>query len=101
MRRGTTPTLIFTTPYPADLIEGGTIIFAQRGIVFMEKHIGDPEVEVCDYVVKVTLTREETLAMTEVDKLKMQLDLDLKSGKNAVSNILREPVGEHLKGGGF
>ena len=101
MRRGTTPTLIFTTPYQADLIEGGSIIFSQRGIVFMEKHIGDEAVEVDDYVVKVTLTREETLAMTEVDKLKMQLDLDLRSGKNAVSNVLREPVGEHLKGGGI
>lgn len=101
MRRGTTPTLIFTTPYPAELIEGGDILFSQRGIIFMEKHIGDEAVEVCDYVIKVHLTREETMAMTEVDKLKMQLDLELRSGKNAVSNILREPVGDHLKGGGY
>lgn len=99
MRRGTTPTLIFTTPYPADLIEGGTIIFSQRGMVFMEKNVGDEEVEICDYVIKVHLTREETFSMTDVDKLKMQLDLDLRSGKHAVSNVLIERVGVHLKGG--
>lgn len=97
MRRGTTPTLIFTTPYPSELIEGGSIIFSQRGIVFMEKSVEKGEVEVDDYVVKVTLTREETLAMTEVDKLKMQIDLDLRSGKNAVSNVLKETIDPYLK----
>ena len=101
MQRGTTPTCIFTIPYTADLIVGGTIMFAQRGIVFMEKHIGDESVTVCDYVVKVYLTREETLAMTEVDKLKIQLELELVSGKYAVSKPLQEPVGPYLKGGGY
>ena len=31
MRRGTTPTLTFTTPYAADLVESGYITFNQRG----------------------------------------------------------------------
>lgn len=100
MRRGTTPTLIFTTPYVADLIKGGRILFSQRGIVFMEKYVEDEAVEICDYVVKVYLTREETLAMSDVSDLKMQLDLELPGGKHAISNVLVECVGEYLKGGG-
>ena len=101
MRRGTTPTLIFKIPYTSDIIDGGSIIFAQRGIVFMEKKIGDESVEICDYVIKVHLTREETFSMTDVDKLKMQLDLDLRRGEHVVSNVLVERVGEHLKGVGI
>lgn len=96
MRRGTTPTLIYTTPYAADLIVGGTILFSQRGIVNLRKSIGDGAVEVDDYVIKVYLTREETLSFTTVDKIKMQLDLELRSGKNAVSNVLVDRVDEYL-----
>ena len=96
MRRGTTPTLIFTTPYPADLIVGGSIIFTQRGIVCRKKEIGDGAVEVDDNVIKVHLSREETLSFTDVDKVKMQLDLELRDGKNAVSNVLVDRVGEYL-----
>lgn len=96
MRRGTTPTLIYTTPYADDLIVGGTIMFSQRGIVSLKKSIGDEAVEVDDYVIKVYLTREETLSFTTVDKIKMQLDLELKSGKHAVSNVLVDRVDEYL-----
>lgn len=97
MRRGTTPTLIFTTPYAAELVVSGTIMFSQRGIVCLRKEIGNEAVEVDDYVIKVYLTREETLSFTEADKkIKMQLDLELKSGKHAVSNVLVDRLGEYI-----
>ena len=50
MRRGTTPTLTFTTPYAADIIESGFISFAQRGTDMLDVALSDEAVTIGDNV---------------------------------------------------
>ncbi len=99
MRRGTTPTLVFTMPYAASQVESGYVTFAQRGISFLDKNIRDEAVEVDDMQIKVYLDQEDTLLMTEVAKLKIQIRLKLVSGKAVASQVMECDVGEILKDG--
>ena len=99
MRRGTTPTLIFTIPYAASMIESGFITFAQRGVVCLEKRIDDEAVELDDYQIQVFLTQNDTLAMTDAAELKIQIRLKLTKGIAVASQVMKTKVGEILKGG--
>lgn len=99
MRRGTTPTLTFTTPYTADLIESGFITFSQRGADVLDVSLNDPSVTIADNSISVTLTQEQTLAFTTVDTLKIQIRAILASGKAVASNIVQDTVCPILKDG--
>ena len=101
MIRGTTPTLIFTIPYMAEQIEAGFITFAQRGSVCFEKELDDEDVEVSDHVIQVYLSQEETLMLSDVAKLKVQIRLRLagEGDKAVASQIMETSVGAILKGG--
>lgn len=99
MRRGTTPTLTFTTPYAADLIQAGFITFSQRGAIIADIPISDENVTVADNAISVELTQEQTLAMTTADTCKAQIRLLMESGKAAASNIVQIPVCAILKDG--
>lgn len=99
MRRGTTPTLTFTTPYAAELIKEGYVTFKQRGTIVLDVPISDESVTVTDGQVAIELSQEETLAMTTADICKAQVRLLLSSGKAVASNIVDIPVCEILKEG--
>lgn len=99
MRRGTTPTLTFTTPYAADLIQSGYITFWQRGAVVLDKAFTDPSVTIADHAVTVTLTQEETLSFTTAAPCDMQIRALLTSGKAVASNIVSDTVLPILKEG--
>lgn len=99
MRRGTTPTLTFTTPYTADLIEAGFITFSQRGAIVADVPISDENVTVADNAISVELTQDQTLAMTTSDTCKAQIRLLMTSGKATASNIVEIPVCAILKDG--
>ena len=99
MRRGTTPTLTFTTPYEARLIQSGYITFKQRGAVVLDIPLSDPSVAVEDEQISITLTQDQTLAMTTADVCRIQIRALLTSGKAVASNIVEDTVCPILKDG--
>ncbi len=99
MRRGTTPTLNFQTPYAAELVASGYITFKQRGQIVLDVPISDSSVTVSDNQVSISLSQEDTLAMTTADTCKAQLRLMLQSGKAVASNIVDIPICAILKEG--
>lgn len=99
MRRGTTPTLTFTTPYTQDLIESGYITFEQRGAVVLDVPLDDPSVTVADEAISITLTQEQTLEFTACQPCQAQIRAVLTSGKAVASNIVDIPICAILKEG--
>lgn len=99
MRRGTTPTLTFTTPYAADLVESGYISFAQRGADVLDISLTDPAVTIEDQSISVTLTQKQTLMFTTADTVKIQIRAILASGKAVASNAVEDKVCPILKDG--
>ena len=99
MRRGTTPTLTFTTPYAADLIQSGSISFMQRGTDVLDISLTDPAVTIADESISVNLTQEQTLLLTTADTVKIQIRAILTSGKAVASNIVTDSVCPILKEG--
>ena len=97
MIRGTTPTLIFKTPYTADQIEQGYITFARKGIVFMDIPFSDERVYVDDYSVSITFSQNDTLQFNSMAVYAVQLRILLEEGLAVASNILTMPVDSILK----
>lgn len=99
MRRGTSPTLTFTTPYTQDEVESGYITFKQRGAIVIDVPLNDPSVTINDNSISVTLTQEQTLALTTADVCKIQIRALLTGGKAVASNIVQDTVCPILKDG--
>lgn len=99
MRRGTTPTLEFKTPFTVDQIDHGFITFSQRGAVVLDLITSDPQVRIRDNKILVTLTQEQTLAMTAISDAEAQIRLVLSTGKVTSSNIVVVPICRILKEG--
>ena len=99
MRRGTTPTLTFTTPYAANLVESGFITFNQRGATVLDVPLSDSSVTIADQSISITLTQEQTLAFTIAAPCEAQIRAVLDSGKAVASNIVCIPICAILKDG--
>lgn len=99
MRRGTSPTLTFTTPYTQDEVKSGYITFKQRGAIVIDVPLDDPSVTINDNSISVTLTQEQTLALTTADVCKIQIRALLTGGKAVASNIVQDTVCPILKDG--
>lgn len=99
MIRGTTPTLIFKTPYTADQIELGYITFARKGVVFMDIPFTDGRISVDDYCVLLTFSQTDTLQFNSRTVYEVQLRILLEGGTAVASNILTLPVDSILKNG--
>lgn len=99
MRRGTTPTLTFSTPYAAELIASGYITFKQRGAIILDVPLSDNSVTIQDNAISIDLTQDQTLVMTTADECKAQIRAVLESGKAVASNIVEIPVCAILKEG--
>jgi hypothetical protein len=101
MRRGTTPTLTFTTPYEASLwvLERSWITFEQRGMILFSIRLDDESVNVTDNAVTVTLTQEQTLSMTTADELSIQIRGIVGENKAVGSNVVQDIVCPILKDG--
>lgn len=100
IRRGSTPTLRFKTPFKARLIKGGFITFTQRGITVIDKELlTDSSVTVDDYDIIVRLTQAETLKFTTVDEAKVQVIVKFQGDKQTPSNIVKLKVFDILKEG--
>lgn len=103
MYRGTTPTLIFTLPFPCDKMSVCSIAFAQHIVPYSK----DPEVvlekQLCDCKADGNIL---TLTLTETDTLKLdchqdvEIQLRVKCGEASMaSDIFKTPVGRILKDG--
>ena len=99
MRRGTTPTLTFTTPYEAAIVQSGYLTFKQRGTIVLDLPLSDSSITVADNAISVTLTQEQTLAMTTAAPCEAQIRAILTSGAAVASNIVDIPVCAILKEG--
>lgn len=97
MRRGTTPTHIFTTD--TDLTNAVVIYlsYEQYGEIVLEKTKEDMTVD--SKQVKVTLTQEETLAFGDRGDVEMQIRARFPDDTAIASNIITADVERILKGG--
>lgn len=99
MIRGTTPTLIFTTPYPSAMIKSGYITFAMRGEILLDIPISDEGVVISDKAISVTLTQAQTLMFDVKAKSLVQIRLVLDDDSVVASNIVPVPIEQILKDG--
>lgn len=99
MRRGTTPTLTFTTPYEAAIIQSGYLTFNQRGTKVLDIPLDDPSVTIEDEAISIELTQEQTLAFTTAAPAQAQIRAMLTSNKAVASNIVQVPICAILKDG--
>ena len=99
MIRGTTPTLVFHTPYKGDMVASGFITFTQRGDILLDIPISDSSVEVSNNAIALTLTQAQTLMFDPQGKNLVQIRLVLEDGSVVASNIVTISVGKILKDG--
>lgn len=99
MRRGTTPRLTFTIPYTAGMIASGYLTFKQNRRVILDVPFSDDSIEVVDNAVRITLTQEQTLAMSHESTVKAQIRMVLAPDTAVASNIVEIPIGAILKEG--
>lgn len=97
MRRGTTPTLTFTTPYDTDQVQDGYITIRQ-GTLTIEHALSDSSVTVSDKKMQLALSQPETLSL-EDGNARVQIRATLAGGKKVASDIIVFRVGEILKDG--
>lgn len=99
MRRGTTPTLTFTTPYEASLVQSGYLTFQQRGTNVLDIPLSDESITVADNAISVELTQEQTLAFNAAAPCYAQIRALLASNAAVASNIVQIPICAILKDG--
>lgn len=100
LRRGTTPTCTFTTPYQASEIQKGYITFKQRSSVILEKSLDSDDVVVQDESIDVYLSQKDTLKFYQNAKAEVQIRLLLNDANKAVaSNIIEFCIDPILKEG--
>lgn len=96
MRKGTTPTNIFTTDI--DLTGAEEIYLTyEQGPRVIEKTLKD--MDVTPETVTVKLTQEETLSFCDRENIKIQFRVKFPEGDVVASNIMTANMGEILKGG--
>lgn len=97
MYRGTTPTLKFTLPFDTSTLDAVWVTIAQGGKVIINKEKSDCDLKGND--ISVTLTQEETLALTAGNKTEIQLRVLTTDGLALASAIFRENTDYILKDG--
>jgi len=85
MRRGTTPTHIFTIPLDSQQIKSVRVVYAQEGRAVIVKENGAFTMN--GNVIKLKLTQAETLSLQHDKNVKIQMRFVLNSGESFVSDI--------------
>lgn len=97
MRRGTTPTHIFTVEFDTSEITLLNVAYSQDGEVVVEKSLDDCTIEPNKII--VNLTEEDTLKFTNLDSIvEIQLRVGIGDARYA-SDIIKVRVGRLLKDG--
>lgn len=94
MRRGTTPTHIFTLPFDVSIVADVSVIYQQDKVTIVKKNKSDCSLE--GNTISLTLTREETLAFDEFKFVKIQMTIWTPTGDVMVSDIVMKAVAECL-----
>ncbi len=90
MKRGTTPTHKFTTPYNANDIDKVRIIYSQKDTPVITKENDGITFENNTIITK--LSQEETLSFNCKRAVEIQIKILLKTGEVVLSEIIRESV---------
>lgn len=94
MRRGTTPTHVFSIPQTIQSVKKFKVCYAQNGKIVLEK-TGDGSL-VSENKITVNLTQEETF-MFELDaSVRIQIRILTEDDKSIVSDIIKVSVLECL-----
>lgn len=96
MRRGTTPTLLFTLP-EAISMAGLYITFSQSGNPVLEKTLEDVTID--GATLTLPLSQEDTLKFKESAGMQIQLRILTLKGEALASEYIQCPVGGILKEG--
>lgn len=96
MRRGTTPTLTYTTDVDLTGASVAYLTFMQGDETVLEKTISDMTITATE--VACTLTQEDTLALSALKTVAMQIRAKIGSAALG-SNIIYSHVGAILKDG--
>lgn len=97
MRRGTTPTHKFKVPIDFRSAEEVWITYKQDSNTRIEKNKADMDISEDSIIVE--LTQEDTLALSTIGKVKIQLRAVFPDGKAVASKIIEVPVAGILKEG--
>lgn len=93
MRRGTTPTHIFTLPFSTDNIQNATIVYAQKDCVVLSKTMSNLSFN--DNTIELKLTQEDTLKLAPC-VVDIQIRVLTRSGDALASSIMSDMVYDSL-----
>lgn len=101
MRRGTTPTITFTTGIEASEIVTAYITFAQGSQIVLDKNSDEDDIVIQDNELILYLTQKDTLLFAKSGRptAQVQVRLALQNDKAAASNIVTVNVDQILKDG--
>ena len=94
MRRGTTPTHIFTLPFDASLVTDVRVLYSQGGKIYIRKCMEDCSLS--GNKVTLKLTREETMSLQGNSFLSIQIEVWVNNEEAFVSEIIMTSVSECL-----
>ena len=97
MRRGTTPTFIFTLPMNATELAAGFVTFAQGTNVVIDKPLSEWKID--GNKVTIDLSQQETLCLDAGCNTEIQMRVRTKSGRALATNITSVPAERILKDG--
>lgn len=94
MRRGTTPTHVFTLPVDVGEISDVRIIYSQGGVAILKKGMSDCTIE--GNAINLKLTREDTWLFDSVKLVSIQIEVWTQGNDCMVSDIIIRPVDDCL-----
>ena len=98
MRRGTSPTHIFTTDIDlSEVIKDIYITYQQNKRTIVEKT--NPSITIENKKISTELTQEETLRFSDQGNVKIQIRIKTKNDKPIASQVFVTTVNEILKDG--
>lgn len=94
MRRGTTPTHIFTLPFGTDTVDKIRVVYKQDGEVKIVK--SEADADITENKISVKLSQEETLSLNSDSKTHIQLRILTSGGDALASKVYIKHTGECL-----
>ena len=94
MKRGSTPTHIFTIPFDTLLIDDLRVSYAQNNTEIVVKNKSDCELE--GQAITVNLSQEDTLKFSHSKNVELQIKVLTTGGEVHISDIIVISVGKVL-----
>ena len=97
LRRGTTPTILFSLPFDTSIIRNCEIYFSQNDSLLLTKELKD--MVLSGTYLAVTLSQEESLLLDEEEKCEIQIRFMFTDGSVDSTTIRKDKVYKILKEG--